>query len=292
MVGGLLTLGLVMHATMSHSEKPLGERAQKHHAQRAEAKARAARLGAPFYKNTVMPDGDCQIDAGDGLPAAFPAPEFPAVIPFAINPHYGGHIVVRGRDAKLYHKYQRTSGGNGNWTDWKCLTPDLTKIPCSSAPKCNGYDNNPVIAVQPKDGTLVVFVRQMDDLDIHEMHLTDPKDPESWCPMRAPTCLCNFPPCNTPQYPNQTRCGTEGNCDNKGVNCNDAEHQPSSKQYWSTQPTFPTSELVVQPDTEGRLQLFFRGFDGNLYMTRQGTAGDPVGKYTPPMMYGINAIVE
>ena len=36
---------------------------------------------------------------------------------------------------------------------------------------------------------------QMDDLDIHEMHLTDPTDPDSWSNLRGPACLCNFPPC-------------------------------------------------------------------------------------------------
>lgn len=281
-VGVLLTVG-ILHASLrsSPSGNPLGQRAQKHNALKG--------LGAPLYRNTVMPSGECNITPSDGLPAAFPNPDFPGVIPFAINPHYGGHIVVHGRDGKLYHKYQRSAGMGGNWTDWKCLTPDLTKVPCSAAPKCNGYDNNPVIAVQPQDGTLVVFVRQMDDLDIHEMHLTDPKDPESWCPMRAPTCLCNFPPCLNL---NQTRCGTEANCDNKGVDCDDAEHQKGSKQYWSVQPAFPTSELSLIPDTEGKLQLFYRGFDGNLYMTRQGTAGDAVAQYDPPVMYGTNAIVE
>ena len=107
-------------------------------------------------------------------------------------------------------------------------------------PACGGYDNSPVVAWQPVNGTLVMMIRQvsgvgrgargvghpplypfcvrfplvflntsrvltpsplhprpsqMDDLDIHEMHLTDPTDPDSWSNLRGPACLCNFPPC-------------------------------------------------------------------------------------------------
>jgi hypothetical protein len=62
-------------------------------------------------------------------------------------------------------------------------------------PACGGYDNSPAVAWQPVNGTLVMMIRQMDDLDIHEMHLTDPTDPDSWSTLRGPACLCNFPPC-------------------------------------------------------------------------------------------------
>jgi len=241
----------------------------------------------PHYLHTIMPNGVCQIQSEDGKKAAFPKPDFSHVIPLAINPNYGGHIVALGRDGKIYHKYQQSKGLSGNWTGWKCLTPDLTKIPCSAAPKCNGYDNNPVIAWQPLNGTLVVFARQMDDLDIHEMHLADPKDPESWIPLRAPTCLCNFPPCQ-----NQTKCGTEANCDNKGVDCDDPEHSGNSPKYWAHQPSFPTSELSLLPDAQNRLNLYYRGFDGNMYVTTQGKAGDPMAKYEPPVPFGLNGEVE
>jgi len=280
-VGTLATVSILYAGTHTGlvKESAWGQAAQRHRGS----------MRSPMYRNTVMPNGQCNVSAQDGLPAAFPYPDYTHVIPIAVNPHYGGHIVVLGRDGKLYHKYQRSAGLGGNWTEFKCLTPDLTKVPCSAAPNCHGYDNNPVIAVQPKDGTLVVFVRQMDDLDIHEMHLADPKNPESWTPMRAPTCLCNFPPCVDK---GQTKCGTEANCDNKGVDCSDHEHRPSSPKYWASQPCFPTSELSLLADQEGKLNLFFRGFDGNLYMTRQGTAGDAMGKYEPPVMYGLNAEVE
>lgn len=241
----------------------------------------------PLYANTILPEGECNVTSADGLTAAFPNPDFPTKIPVAINPNYGGHIVALGRDGKIYHKYQTSPGFSGNWTDWKCLTPDLTKVPCSAAPKCNGYDNNPVIVWQPVNGTLVVFVRQMDDLDVHEFHLANPKDPESWIPVRAPSCLCNFPPCE-----NQTKCGTEANCDNKGVNCDDPQHHTASLQYWNSQPIFPTSELQVLADAENKLNLIFRGFDGNLYVVRQETAGDAGGKWETPVMYGNNAMVE
>ena len=38
-----------------------------------------------------------------------------------------------------------------------------------------GYDSNPVVAWQPVNKTVIMFVRQMDDLDVHEFHLADPK---------------------------------------------------------------------------------------------------------------------
>lgn len=98
----------------------------------------------PRYENTVMPNGVCNISAADGLPAVTPIRENSHVIATAYNPSYGTHVLVLGRDSKIYHKHQLSTAKGSNWTAWKCLTPDLTKVPCSSAPNCRGYDNNPV----------------------------------------------------------------------------------------------------------------------------------------------------
>ena len=145
------------------------------------------------------------------------------------------------------------------------------------------------MAWQPKNGTGILFVRQSDDLDIHETHLADPADPDSWAPMRAPACICNFPPCA-----NQRKCGVEANYDNSGVDCSITP--TSSRQFWANGPYFPTSELVLQPQGN-KLALLFRGFDGGLYKLLQETAGDAGGKMGAAvrlggLMGGANSIIE
>lgn len=229
----------------------------------------------PKYSNTIMPNGQCNITDEDGKKAVPAIRENTHFIATAVNPYYGVHVVVLGRDSRIYHKHQigpvGTAAGS-NWTGWKCLTPDFAKVPCSSAPYCGGYDNFPQMIAQ-KDGTLVVFTRQMDDLVPHEMHLTNPKDPDSWSPMRGPTCLCNFPAC-----PGQTKCGVLKSCDNKGVDCD--KHPASSPEFWHTQgPVFPTSELSLLLDGEDKINMFFRGFEGAYYRIKQVKAGDAAGKY-------------
>jgi len=231
-------------------------------------------IGVDAYQNTILPTGSCNITGPvDGLSVLVPIQENVHMIPTAWNPNYGAHIVVTGRDNKLYHKHQTNSTNEGTWTPWKTLTSDRTKIPCSSMPACRGYDNNPAIAWQPVNGTLVVFVRQMDDLTIHEMHLMDPTDPDSWSEMRGPSCLCNFPPCE-----NQTRCGASAQCSNDGPDCSITPS--TSRLYWSQSPPFPTSELTLLPEGD-KLAMYYRGFDGGYFKTQQLVAGDAGGKFGP-----------
>lgn len=233
-----------------------------------------------------MPTGTCnmswtQTDRGD-VPVVMPMRENSHFIATAVNPNYGVHIMVTGVDGKIYHKHQ--TGPKGEWSEYKCLTPDLTKVPCSSAPHCRGYDSNPAMIWQPVNGTLVVFIRHMDDLVPHEFHLTDPKDPDSWSMLRGPTCLCNFPPC--PEK-NQTKCGVEASCDNKGVDC--AKHPESSREFWHVAgPVFPTSEMVLLADQNGKINMYFRGFTGAYYVITQVTAGDAAGKYGPSNKFDVN----
>jgi len=231
-----------------------------------------------------MPNGVCNVtkDPG-GLPVMPQNPrEIAHTIATVMNPHYGLHAVVTGRDGKLYHKYQipgQGGGVNANFTSWKCLTPDLSKVPCSIAPKCNGYDSNPAIALQPGTGSLVVFARQMDDLAPHEIHLTKAADPESWSSIRGPACLCNFPPCKNYKGTNQTKCGVNADCDNLGVDC---DKSPSTlPTYWNVQAVFPTSEMTLLP-VKDKLHLYFRGFDGAYYLTEATKAGDINTKYGSP----------
>lgn len=222
------------------------------------------------YTQSVMLHGVCNMSATGDTGVPQPVRENAHVISTFYNPNYGQHVVVLGRDSKLYHKHQVATAPDSNWTSWKCMTPDLTKVPCSIAPRCGGFDNNPAVAWQPTNGTAVLFVRQIDDVDIHETHLADPADPDSWTPLRAPACICNFPPCG-----NQTKCGVEKNCDESGVDCDITP--TSSRQFWGIGPFFPTSELSLLPQGD-KLALHFRGFDGAFYKMLQQTAGDAGGK--------------
>lgn len=257
--------------------------------QSEQQKRHAQRVTPVGYENTIMPQGPCNISSVDGLKANFPNPDFPNFLSTAINPNYGIHVVVTARDGKLYHKHQSHPGHDGNFSDWKCITPDTTKIPCMIAPKCIGYDSTPAMIWQPKNGTLVVFVRSLDDLDVHEMHLQDPKDPDSWSPMRAPACLCNFPPCVDK---GQTKCGARAHCDNQGVDCGNAAHNSSLPKYWNSRAIFPTSELQLVADVDDLINMFYRGFDGNLYGLKQHNAGESNGKYGVPVQVAPNAIFE
>jgi len=258
-------LGSLITVSVMHWQAPTGQ----------------VRGAAPLYLNTVMQNGACDIIPETGQqagPVTNLKPEFPHIIATAENPNYGLHVTVLGRDGRLYHKHQYTPGEKGNWSGWKCLTPNFKDVPCSMKPHCNGYDNNPAMAMQPTNGTLIMFARQMDDLVPHEFHLNDPKDPDSWTAARGPSCLCNFPPC--PEH-KQTQCGVVSRCDNLGVNCDDPAHARTSNSYYFVGPIFPTSELVLRNDPENKkLNLYWRGFDGGLYKTTQTTAGDADGKWT------------
>jgi len=250
----------------------------------------AAIAGA--YKNTVMPNGECNITtpSNSNLTVPDPIQENAHIIATFWSPHYGAHVLVRGRDTKIYHKHQIAPDEDANWTAWKCLTPDLAKIPCSTAPACGGYDNAPAVAWQPGvNGTAMVFMRQIGDLDLHETHLTDPTDPDSWSDIRAPACICNYPPCK-----NQTRCGV-AQCDAKGVDC--SKEPTSSRRYWSYGTFFPTSEVNLLVEDQ-KLAMYYRGFDGGYYKAVQEVAGDAGGKFLyPPKRLGgfrddINAVIE
>jgi len=245
-----------------------------------------------------MQNGACNItkETGQGSgPVTNVNPEFPHVIAMVENPNYGMHVAVLGRDGRIYHKHQYQKGNMGNWSDWKTLTPDFKQVPCSMKPHCSGYDNNPAMAWQPTNGTIIMFIRQMDDLVPHEFHLNDPKDPDSWTAARGPSCLCNFPPC--PEH-NQTQCGVVSRCDNLGVNCDAPENRRMARKYYFVGPIFPTSELVLKPDVDGKkLNLYWRGFDGRLYGTTQAVAGDTDGKWTETnggmnAYNGLNAVIE
>ena len=241
------------------------------------------------YKDTIMPSGTCNITAAatSNLTVPNPIQENAHIIATFWSAHYGTHVIVLVRDTKLYHKHQTAPNASADWSAWKCLTPDLSKIACSTAPACGGFDNSPVVNVDA-NGTATVFVRQMSDLDIFETHLEDPADPDSWSALRPPACICNYPPCA-----NQTKCGV-ALCDEKGVDC--SVEPTTSDAYWSYGPFFPTSELSLLREGDS-LALYYRGFDGGYYKSLQSNPGDPAKFVYPPTRLGgfdggENAIIE
>jgi hypothetical protein len=135
----------------------------------------------------------------------------------------------------------------------------------------------------------------MDDLDVHEFHLEDPKNPDSWTAPRGPACLCNYPPCvGRKGKPDQTRCGAQAECDNSGPDC--TKTPSTSDIYWNESPAFPTSELSLIAEGD-LLSLYFRGFDGAYYKSQQLKAGEVNGKFGPfyrlgGLLGGNNAIIE
>jgi hypothetical protein len=137
--------------------------------------------------------------------------------------------------------------GTEEWSQWT-LRP---------SPPGGDFDGDPVVGVN-KDGSIEVFIRYATYLDLWQFYQTDPADPEAFSVAREPSCI------DSPQI-----------CAN------------STLTYWNTQPVFPTSDMSVSVDPfDGRLQVFYRGFDGALYRTAQVVPGDPR-HYSPPERYDV-----
>jgi hypothetical protein len=118
------------------------------------------------------------------------------------------------------------------------------------APQNSFWDTDPVAGLST-DGHIDVFIREHMNLDTWQVYQTDATDPEAWS---APRECANV----------------------------DGSAQPNAT-FWNTQCTFPTSDLTIQnsPD-DGSLELFFRGFDGKLFMCKELHNNS---KYSPPIMY-------
>lgn len=71
-------------------------------------------------------------------------------------------------------------------------------------------------------------------------------------------------------------------CKNKTLN-------PPSK-FWNTQPAFPTSNPVVMQDADGNLEVWYRGFNGQMFRVRQRASGDG-SIYYPPESMGVQVFV-
>jgi hypothetical protein len=114
------------------------------------------------------------------------------------------------------------------------------------------FRRDPAAATNP-DGTIEVFARTALNLDLWQFVLQNPSDPDSWSIPTECACLAPPAPC------------------------------------WNTQPVFPTSDVTLNRAADGRLELYYRGFDGFLYVVRQVDPGSAK-KYHPPTSVGV--IVE
>jgi len=188
-----------------------------------------------------------------GVPVRYPNPKLPqgntTVMAIADTPTYI-HVFALGADGALYHKYQmQDQKPVANWSDW---------IVRARAPSGTSWDADPAVGVNP-DGSLDVFVRELENLDLWQIYQTDATDPDAWSALRECTCVA--------------------------MPCNDT----NPAHYWNRQPVFPTSDVTItNTGPGGALRLFYRGFDGSLYVV-DSIAGSQH-QYGPPKQY--NTIIE
>ena len=182
---------------------------------------------------------------------------------------------------------------------WACLTPDPVYASAGFVPPVWWWDPTAVVNT---DGHIDVFIRLLADKNLWQLYQKDPKDPQSFTAPRSPWCLwyvhysffrysfnsrtltstnntinnSNFPPCE-----NQTKCGLEAQCDNKGVDCSKTD----TSVYWNDHAPFPTSNMNALRDPEtGTIRVIFRGFNGEMYENHQVTPGNSQ-KYVGGVIY-------
>ena len=188
-----------------------------------------------------------------GVPLHYPNPKLPqgntTVFAIAEQSDYL-NVFALGADGALYHKYQALNQNPpANWSEW---------IVRARAPAGSAWDADPAVGVAP-DGTMEVFIRELANLDLWQIYQTDASDPNAWSKPRECTCV------ETP--------------------CNDT----NPAHYWNKQPVFPTSDVTItNTGPGGALRLFYRGFDGGLYVV-DAIAGSNH-QYGPAK--GYNVILE
>lgn len=188
-----------------------------------------------------------------GTPVKYPHEIFPEgnTTVFSVQHlSYGGKFITGlGKDGQLYELHQNLQqDGSLQWTtQWNQLTKYCPSA--NDSQRICVFDSDPVVA-RNTDGRLEIFVRFHGNLDLWQMYMTDAKDPSSWTVPREPSCVdqdqktgiwwCLCPKINAKQsctYP--------------------------TPNYWNRQPIFPTSDVSVSLNqTDGRLQIYFRGFAG------------------------------
>jgi len=185
--------------------------------------------------------GPCQAYPNEHLP------EGNTTVIATAHTKYFVQVFALGKDGQLWHRYLDLHLPSANWTDW------------IMHPRTNAtltFDADPAVGVNP-DGTVEVFIRDKNNLDLWQIFQTDPTNADNWSVWRECSCV-NYPGC----------------------------FEPKNVYYWNTQPAFPTSDPTIVPDpVDGRLQLFYRGFDGGYYVSRQQQPGNH--DYLPPTRFDI-----
>merc|ERR1719456_1773652 len=141
-------------------------------------------------------------------------------------------------NSTIIYKYQLDH--SAQMSDWQTLAGNKTL-------KFNG---NPAVGVN-KDGRIEVFFQAVANLDMWQIYQKDPKDPTSWSEVRESSCVDYAHGCRKDQF-----YWVESDAGSHGV--------PGT-------PVFSTSNPVVATNPmDGRLQLFFRCFQGDLFFLQQG----------------------
>jgi hypothetical protein len=205
----------------------------------------------------------------------------------------GLQIVSLGKDGQLWHTFQipdddslQEEGVKDDkiapkevqqdnkakvmkWTPWVRLT-DLCPSKQNPKRKCV-FDADPVVG-RNKDGRLEVFVRFQENLDTWQLYQTDPKDPTSWTIPRESSCV------DQDQDTGIWYCLHDG-----------TPVEQSHQHYWIvSNPVFPTSDFAILNDpVDGRLRLWYRNFDGHMYMVEQKVPGQSDAYTAPQLISGV-----
>jgi hypothetical protein len=70
----------------------------------------------------------------------------------------------------------------------KCLSKCYPRSNRHPSPRRSVFDADPTIG-RNSDGRLEIFIRFHNNLDLWQMYMTDPMDPESWTTPREPSCV-------------------------------------------------------------------------------------------------------
>jgi hypothetical protein len=179
---------------------------------------------------------------------------------------YGQHLIALGANHQLWHIY---SLPNNSWTTWQQLS---TYCPSrNDSKRLCAFDSDPAVGVNT-DGRLEIFVRFKDNLDLWKFDQMNASDPTSFNTPRETSCV------DQDQNTALWYCLGE----NIGIAGSPAKH------YWVGQPIFPTSNpTIVNDPSDGRLRLYFRGFEGLLYESHQLTPGNGSRYSTPHLVSSV-----
>jgi hypothetical protein len=183
---------------------------------------------------------------------------------------FGQHVIALGKDSQLWQLYTLP---NGSWSTWQQLS-----LYCPSkneSTRMCEFDSDPAVGVNT-DGRLEVFARFKENLDLWKFDQKNASDPTSWSTPRETSCV------DQDQNTAIWYCIGEQN----NMYGNPTDH------YWVGQPIFPTSNpTIINDPVDGRLVVYFRGFEGLLYESHQLKIGSGV-SYSSPVPVAVNRIIE